>query len=113
MLIAMPLFDRFTALDAIGPYEVLSRLPAAEVVFCGTDARTYRTQKGLGVQAGARLDDVSSCDVLVVPGGFGTRAAASNAALIEWIEAMHRTTTWTTSVCTGALLLGAAGLLRG
>ncbi len=113
MLIALPLFDRFTALDAVGPYEVLSRLPGADVVLCGIDAITYRTDKGLGMTADRRCADIDACDVLVVPGGFGARAATKDAALIDWIARMHATTTWTTSVCTGSLLLGAAGLLAG
>jgi len=114
MLIAIPLFDRFTALDAVGPYEVLSRLPGAEVVFCGTDARPYRTEtKALAITADRMLADIDRCDVLVVPGGYGTRESVHDDVLVGWIGRMHHTTTWTTSVCTGSLLLGAAGLLDG
>jgi putative intracellular protease/amidase len=116
--IAIPLFDRFTALDAVGPYEVLSRVPGAEVVFVGERAGEYRTDSGvLGMTADAALDDVppTSVDVLVVPGGFGTRPLATSPdnPLVRWIADVHPATTWTTSVCTGALLLGAAGVLDG
>ena len=118
MRIAIPLFDRFTALDAVGPYEVLSRVPGAEVVFVGERAGEYRTDSGvLGMTADAALDDVppTSVDVLVVPGGFGTRPLATSPdnPLVRWIADVHPATTWTTSVCTGALLLGAAGVLDG
>jgi putative intracellular protease/amidase len=116
--IAIPLFDRFTALDAVGPYEVLSRVPGAEVVFVGERTGEYRTDTGLlGLTADAALDDVppTSVDVLVVPGGFGTRPLAKSPdnPLVRWIGAVHPATAWTTSVCTGALLLGAAGVLEG
>jgi putative intracellular protease/amidase len=116
--IAIPLFDRFTALDAVGPYEVLSRVPGAEVVFVGERTGEYRTDTGLlGLTADASLADVApaSVDVLVVPGGFGTRPLAKSPdnALVRWIGDVHPATTWTTSVCTGALLLGAAGVLDG
>jgi putative intracellular protease/amidase len=114
MLIAIPLYDRFTALDAVGPYEVLSRLPGAEVVFCAATARPYRTEtKALAITADRAIADIDGCDVLVVPGGYGTRQAIDDGSLVDWIRRMHDTTTWTTSVCTGSLLLGAAGLLRG
>jgi transcriptional regulator GlxA family with amidase domain len=113
MEIAIPLYDRFTALDAVGPYEVLWRVPGARVRWVGAEARTYETDRGLGIVADATLDDVPAPDVLVVPGGTGTRAALEDERLVEWIRAAHETSTWTTSVCTGALLLGAAGVLRG
>jgi putative intracellular protease/amidase len=116
--IAIPLFDRFTALDAVGPYEVLSRVPGAEVVFVGERTGEYRADTGvLGLTADAALDGVApaSVDVLVVPGGFGTRPLAKSPdnPLVRWIGDVHPSTTWTTSVCTGALLLGAAGVLEG
>ena len=113
MEIAIPLYDRFTALDAVGPYEVLWRLPDATVRWVGTQARPYATDRGLKLVAEATLDDVPAPDVIVVPGGTGTLAALEDERLVEWIRAADRTSTWTTSVCTGALLLGAAGLLDG
>lgn len=114
--IAIPVFDGLTALDAIGPYEVLSRLPDATVTFVAADgpARAVRTENGmLGVVADATLEDVDMPEVLVVPGGFGTRALMSDQRLLGWLRDAHRRATWTTSVCTGSLLLGAAGLLHG
>jgi len=111
--IAIPLYDRFTALDAVGPYEVLWRLPGARVRWIGAEARPYATDRGLQLVAEATFDDVPAPDVLVVPGGTGTHDALGDQRLVDWIRAAHATSTWTTSVCTGALLLGAAGVLDG
>ncbi|MGI8728304.1 MAG: DJ-1/PfpI family protein [Solirubrobacterales bacterium] len=113
--IAIPLFDGFTALDAIGPYEVLRSVPEAGVVFCGVEARIYRTDSGaVGLAADRSFDQVEEADVLVVPGGIGSRKLLDAAGpYAQWICAIHETTTWTTSVCTGSLLLAAAGLLDG
>jgi putative intracellular protease/amidase len=114
MRIVIPLFDRFTALDAVGPYEVLSRLPGAEVLFVAAEAGPVRADTGvLALTADARIDDVDSCDVLVVPGGPGTRSLMRQPGLTGWIRRVDETTQWTTSVCTGSLLLGGAGLLGG
>jgi transcriptional regulator GlxA family with amidase domain len=113
MEIAIPLYDRFTALDAVGPYEVLWRLPGARVRWIGAEARPYATDRGLQLVAEATFDDVRAPDVLLVPGGTGTRDALGDERLVDWIRAAHATSTWTTSVCTGALLLGAAGVLAG
>jgi len=114
MLITIPLFDRFTALDAVGPYEVLSRLPGAEVVFVAEQAGPVRTDtRALTLVAQRALGDVDACDVVVVPGGPGTREMLEPQPLHDWLRAIDATTQWTTSVCTGALLLGAAGLLDG
>ena len=114
MDITFLLFDGITALDAVGPYEVLSRLPGATVTFAAEHPGVWRTETGvLGLQADAAYRDVTRTDVLVVPGGFGTRALMHDEKVLSWIQAMHATTTWTTSVCTGALVLGAAGLLEG
>src|SRR3954453_15708135 len=113
MEIAIPLYDRFTALDAVGPYEVLWRLPGARVPWVGAQARPYAPARGLQLVAEATLDDVPAPDVLVVPGGTGTRAALGDERLVEWIRAAHATSTCATSVGPGALLLGAAGVLDG
>jgi putative intracellular protease/amidase len=113
MEIAIPLYDRFTALDAIGPYEVLSRLPGAQVRWVGPEVRPYATDRGVAVLADATFADVPHPDVIVVPGGTGTREHIDDAPLLDWIRQAHATSTWTTSVCTGSLLLGAAGLLEG
>ena len=113
MQIAIPLFDRLTALDAIGPYEVLSRLPGAEVLFVAARPGPKRTDTGaLALTADRGLDEVPEPDIVVVPGGSGTRDQRHD-ELVGWIQRAHETSRWTTSVCTGALLLGAAGILDG
>lgn len=114
MLIAIPLFDGITALDAIGPYEVLSRLPGAELWFLGEHDGPVRTDNGmLGLVADATLAEVTKPDVVVVPGGTGTRALIHGGPLLDWVAAVHPHTQWTTSVCTGSLVLAAAGVLDG
>ncbi|HEY1687525.1 MAG TPA: DJ-1/PfpI family protein [Solirubrobacteraceae bacterium] len=114
MKIAIPLFDRFTALDAVGPYEVLSRLPGAEVVFVATQPGPIQADtRMLGLSAKASFDELTQPDVLVVPGGRGTRPLMQDEQMLTWLRNAHETTTWTTSVCTGSLLLAAAGLLDG
>jgi putative intracellular protease/amidase len=114
MDIAIPIFDRFTALDAVGPYEVLSRLPGARVRFVAHEAGPVRAEtRMLALVAEAPFEDVPTPEVLVVPGGIGTRALLEDERLIGWIRHVHETSTWTTSVCTGSLLLGAAGVLAG
>lgn len=117
MRIAIALFDRFTALDAVGPYEVLSRLPGAEVAFVAQRRGEHRTDTGaLGIAADATLEEVPAPDIVLVPGGPGTRpiaAAGRDHPLVAWIATAHGTSAWTTSVCTGSLLLGAAGVLAG
>ena len=107
-------FEGITALDVIGPYEVLARLPGAELRFVGEKVGPIRTDNQvLGIVADHARADVTSADVLVMPGGFATRDLETDAALLEWIRAIDATSTWTTSVCTGSMLLAAAGLLEG
>ncbi|RJL32171.1 DJ-1/PfpI family protein [Bailinhaonella thermotolerans] len=114
MLVAVPLFDRFTSLDAVGAYEVLSFLPDVEVVFVAAERGPVRDVRGwLAMTAGATFDEVESCDLLLVPGGPGTRVLLEENPLLDWIRRMDATSEWTASVCTGSLLLGAAGLLTG
>jgi len=114
VLIAIPLFDQVTALDAVGPYEVLQRLPGATVTFVGRERGVVRTDNGfLGLSVDAAFDEVPSPDVVVVPGGIGTRPLMKDEAILGWIRSTYETTRFTTSVCTGSLLLGAAGLLEG
>ncbi len=114
MDIAIPIFDRITALDAVGPYEVLSRLPGASVRFLAASPGPYRTENGfLALTADAALESVPNPEVIVVPGGYGTRALMEDEAILGWLRAAHETSTWTTSVCTGSLLLAAARLLEG
>ena len=114
MLAAIVLFDRFTALDAVGPYEVLSSLPGAEVVFAAQMPGPVVNEKGtLRLTADAALADVPRPDVIVVPGGPGQNAHMADEALLGWLRAADSRSAWTTSVCTGSLLLASAGLLNG
>ncbi|HXX89039.1 MAG TPA: DJ-1/PfpI family protein [Acidimicrobiales bacterium] len=114
MRIVFPLFARFTALDAVGPYEVLSRLPGAQVVFAAAAPGPVRTDAGLRVVADAALAELEAPDIAVVPGGPGTHEIATPGdPVVEWVRSVHPATTWTTSVCTGSEVLGAAGLLDG
>jgi putative intracellular protease/amidase len=114
MQAAIALFDRFTALDAVGPYEVLQRVPSIDVVFVGHQRGEVRTENGmLGATCDATFDDVGAPDVVVVPGGIGTRQLIHDEVILAWLQSVHPHTTFTTSVCTGSLLLAAAGLLGG
>src|SRR4051794_10910821 len=114
MKIAILIYDGFTALDAIGPYEVLRSVPGWEVEFVAAARGEVRTDSGaVGLSADRSLAEVSSTDIVLVPGGEGTRALLEDEELLAWLQAIDRSTTWTTSVCTGSLLLGAAGLLEG
>ncbi|MGW3204316.1 DJ-1/PfpI family protein [Streptomyces sp. NPDC001135] len=113
MQIALVVYDRFTALDVVGPYEVLSRLPDADLTFVAERPGPVRTDTGfLAVTADKALDEVPRPDLLVVSGGPGTMDQLENPALLGWLRAADATSTWTTSVCSGSLLLAAAGLLR-
>ena len=114
MDIVIPIFPDFTALDAIGPYEVLRSLPDATVTFAAAERGVVRTDsKMVGLHADAAFDEIEAADILLVPGGWGTRAAMGDEAILGWVRRVHETTRWTASVCTGSLVLGAAGLLRG
>ncbi|MFJ6934928.1 DJ-1/PfpI family protein [Streptomyces sp. NPDC101132] len=114
MQIAIVLFDRFTALDAVGPYEILSRLPGSETVFVAEEAGPVRNDNSsLALIADRTLADVPSPDIVIVPGGPGQTPQMENTVLLDWLRAVDATSTWTTSVCTGSLLLAAAGLLKG
>ena len=114
MKIAILVFDKFTALDAIGPYEVLSRIPGAELTFVAKQAGPLRTDTDrLGIDADAALADLTDPDVLLIPGGKGNRPLLGDDEVLDWVRAADAGSTWTTSVCTGSLVLGAAGLLEG
>ncbi|MFJ8076971.1 DJ-1/PfpI family protein [Streptomyces sp. NPDC096176] len=114
MQIAILLFDRFTSLDAVGPYEMLCRLPDAEVVFVAERPGPVRNDRDeLSLVAGKAFDEVPRPDIVLVPGGPGQSDQMENEALLGWLRSVDATSTWTTSVCTGSLLLGAAGLLEG
>ena len=116
MHISIFLFDGITALDAVGPYESLARLRETQIQFVGLTPGAKRTGDGfLGLVADVGIADVGRTDVLIVPGGNGAGLAPllANAALADWLCRLDETTTYTTSVCSGAIILGAAGLLKG
>jgi transcriptional regulator GlxA family with amidase domain len=111
---AILLYDGFTALDAIGPYEVLSRLPGGRVTFVAAEAGPVRTDNGmLTLHAERSLAEVRAPEIVLVPGGPGEVAERAGGPALDWLRAAHETSTWTTSVCTGSLILAAAGLLEG
>jgi transcriptional regulator GlxA family with amidase domain len=114
MQIAILIFDKLTALDAIGPYEVLRSVPGWEVRFVGPEKGMVRTDSGaLGLSADYSLDEVTEADLVLVPGGEGNRPLLSDDAVLSWLRRIDAGSKWTTSVCTGSLVLGAAGLLEG
>jgi putative intracellular protease/amidase len=112
MQVAYLLYDRFTALDITGPHEVFNSVPDVESIFVGEIAGPYRNESDtLTMVADKSIGEITEPDILVVPGGFGTRRLLDHEPLLDWIRSVDEKTTWTTSVCTGALLLAAAGLL--
>jgi transcriptional regulator GlxA family with amidase domain len=112
--VAILLFDGMTALGATGPYEVLSRLPGANVMFTAASAGPCRdAQRALSLVADFTLDEVAAPDIVVVPGGPGEVEVRHDTRVLDWLREVHETTTWTTSVCTGSLVLAEAGLLDG
>lgn len=114
MKVAIPLYDRFTALDAVGPYEVIQRIPGAEITWLAHEPGPVGTDTGrLRLVADAAFEDLPDPDILIVPGGTGTDDVLDDERLVGWIRRAHETSEWTTSVCTGSLLLGAAGVLEG
>jgi transcriptional regulator GlxA family with amidase domain len=112
--IAILIFDKLTVLDAIGPYEVMRSVPGWEVKFVGLEAGPVRADSGaLGLLADYSIDDVDRPDIVLVPGGEGNRPLLGDERVLGWLRDVDRHTRWTISVCTGSLVLGAAGLLEG
>ena len=110
----IPLFEKFTALDGIGPYEILQRTPEIDVTFIGHERGEIRSENGfLGITRDATFEDFAHPDLIVFPGGVGTRALAEDHRVHDWLRGAHETTRFTTSVCTGSIVLGYAGLLDG
>ena len=110
----IPLFPQFTALDGIGPYEVLQRTPEIDVTFIGHERGEVRSENGfLGITRDATFEDFPDPDLIVFPGGVGTRTLADDTRVHDWLRTAHETTRFTTSVCTGSIVLGYAGLLDG
>ena len=114
MKIAALIFDKITVLDIVGPTELLSWVPGSEIVWVGKEIGPIRAAPtGLAITVERTLDEVSSADILIIPGGPGVRLLLQDDKVLDWVRKVHATTKWTTSVCTGSLLMGAAGLLRG
>ena len=113
MKITFALYDDMTALDLVGPYQVLAMLPDAQVSLAASTAGRKRTDSGMVIEAQVAFRDVPAPDIVVVPGTGRPQSPLADAPLLGWLAAVHPHTTWTASVCTGSLLLGAAGLLRG
>ncbi|MEW1923147.1 MULTISPECIES: DJ-1/PfpI family protein [unclassified Streptomyces] len=114
MDIVIPIFDRFEPLDAIGPYEILAYVPGATVRFVTAEPGLVQDVLGsLPVHVPTRYSEVEACDVLLIPGGGSFLAMVDDPDFLDWVRRIHAGTRFTTSVCTGALVLGAAGLLDG
>ena len=114
MRVAALLFDQLTVLDIVGPAEVVSWIPDVEIVWVAKEKGPVKAvPTGLTLTVDHTLSEMSSADILMIPGGPGVRKLLEDEAHVDWVRQMHATTTWTTSICTGSLLLGAAGLLRG
>ena len=114
MKIAFLVFDKLTALDVVGPYEVLSRIPGVDLSFVAKETGPKRSDTGfLGVVADRTLGEVPDPDIVLVGGGEGNRPLLRDDEVLDWIRTAHETSDWTTSVCTGSLVLGAAGILEG
>src|SRR3954447_1100089 len=114
MQVAILIFDGLTVLDAVGPYEVLRSVPGWQVRFVATESGVKRADSGsLGLMADHPLDEVKDPDVVLVPGGAGNRPLLEDQQVLEWLRAVDLRSRRTTSVCSGSLVLGAAGLLNG
>ena len=112
--IVIPLFPQFTALDGIGPYEVLQRVPGFDITFIGHQRGVVRSDNGmLGIEVDGTFEDFPHPDIIVFPGGVGTCPLMNDQRELDWVRTAHETTTFTTSVCTGSLVYAAAGLLDG
>ncbi|MEV4441954.1 DJ-1/PfpI family protein [Streptomyces sp. NPDC049577] len=114
MQIAILLYPGFTCLDAVGPYETLGRIPGAEPVFVAERPGPVGNDSGsLALVAAASLADVPRPDIVVVPGGPVQNLPLGPGPVRDWLRAADAHTTWTTSVCTGSLILASAGFLTG
>jgi transcriptional regulator GlxA family with amidase domain len=110
--IVVLLFDGITALDAVGPYEVLSKIPNSKIFFAALKQGQINCPGGMKLHADYSIEEISEADILLIPGGGGIDNLLENTEVLDWINRIHRTTKYTASVCTGSLLLGAAGILK-
>jgi len=113
MEIVILLFDNVNALDVVGPCEVLSKMPSTVIKYASKEPGPKQTDIGIKLVADYSLEDISKPDILLIPGGIGVTTAINDSCIIDWVQQIHKTTTWTASVCTGAMLLGRAGILKG
>jgi len=114
MKVAILLYDDFTALDAIGPYEVISRVPGWDLTFVARTAGPQQTDSGVtSVEARSSFVDCPEADIVLVPGGPGSRVVMKDENTLDWLRRVAAGARWVTSVCTGSLVLAAAGLLDG
>lgn len=113
MQITILLFDKLAAQDAVGPYEVFRCVPGWDVHFAGLRAGEVHAEGGLGLTVDRTLDQATEADLVLIPGGRGSDELLEDETVLTWLREIDKVTKWTTSVCTGALVLGAAGLLAG
>ena len=113
MVIVEALFEGLTQLDFTGPHTVLHRIPGAETIVASVNGGTVHSDGGLAFAGTTRLEDIARCDLLMVPGGLAATEAALDRAYIAQLQRLAAGATYLMSVCTGSLVLGAAGLLRG
>jgi len=113
MQIVFLFYDGMTALDAIGPHEILCRIPGVSVKRVATSIGKISTDSGIILNADHAISDVLHADILLVPGAGNATTLREYPEILNWVRLMHGQTTWTTSVCTGSLILGAAGILSG
>ncbi len=113
MQITILLYDKLAAQDAVGPYEVFRCVPGWDVHFAGLRAGEVRSEGGLGLIVDQTLDQATEADIVLIPGGIGSDDLLEDETVLSWLREIDAGTKWTTSVCTGALVLGAAGLLEG
>ena len=111
--VGMLLFPNLTQLDLTGPYEVFARMPNTVVTLIAETPAPVRSERGLTITPDITFADAPQCDVLFVPGGIGVNRMMEHAPMLEFLRAQAKDARYITSVCTGALLLGAAGLLQG
>ena len=111
--IAILLFDNFTALDVVGPYEILSRIPDSKICMVAKEKGLYKNSKGLQINADYTLTEIKSPEILVIPGGFGIDAIVNDKGILEWVNNAYTYSQWTISICSGSILLAASGILNG
>lgn len=113
MQITFLFYNGMTALDAVGPHEILARLPQAIVKRAALSPGEIKTDSGLILQADHALLSIEQTDILLIPGAGSATTLKKFPEILNWIGNLHKKTTWTTSVCTGSLILAAAGVLNG